>query len=217
MGGLLLFRFHLLPLANRPIIIASIALNIRQRFSLQSPTDPARTLEPVPDLLRAAFVDGAHPPNDGNLQLDKPPLASRGRDLTHLWSSEGGGELKFKHLARLPKDNVLRPSTFPGTKAFIKLRHMVEVEIVYYLPRDGELGQRLKVTVAKGLELHNVNSAMEITTVRLLWKGADLPFHKQCGSYLPSLVLPEYSLRNPLPDGPSDEHPDCLCGLKLKP
>ncbi|ORY80777.1 hypothetical protein BCR35DRAFT_304357 [Leucosporidium creatinivorum] len=189
-GGLLLFRFHALPLADQPLVIASIALNIRQHFTLQSPEDATRTLNPKPDSLHVAFLDGDHPPNDGDLQSDKPALAANRKNL---WSSEGGGELKFKHLARLPKDNVLRPSTFPGTKAFIKLRHTVEVEILYHLPKDGELGQRLKVSISKGLEFHN------------------------CSSYLPSLVLPEYAVRDPLPQGPSEEHPNCLCCLKLKP
>lgn len=154
-GGLLLFRFHLLPLADLPLIIASIDLNIRQQFTLQSPDDSTRTRNPPADILRLAILDGDYPPNEGDLQTDKPALAVNRKNL---WSSEGGGELKFKHLARLPKDNVLRPSTFPGTKAFIKLKHTAEVEILYYLPKDGELGQRLKVTVAKGLEFHNVSS-----------------------------------------------------------
>jgi hypothetical protein len=154
-GGLLVFRFHLLPLADQPLVIASIDLNLLQHFTLQSPDDPTRTRQPPADTLRTAFIDGDHPPNDGDLQSDKPALAVNRKNL---WSSADGGELKFKHLARLPKDNVLRPSTFPGTKAFIKLRHTVEVEILYYLPKDGKPGQRLKLTVAKGLEFHNVNA-----------------------------------------------------------
>ncbi|ORY80773.1 hypothetical protein BCR35DRAFT_304355 [Leucosporidium creatinivorum] len=191
-GGLLLFRFNLLPLADRPLVIASIAVTLRQYFTLQSPTDLDHITHPPPDELRLAFLDGSHPPNQGALDADYAYHAYPSTSEP-LWASgDTAQQLTLKHLVRLPKDTILRPSTLPGTKAWISLRHVVEVEILYHVPRaDGTLGEQQRVAVVKPLEIYS------------------------CGAHLPSLMLPEYSFDNPLPEGPPEETPFCLCAMPL--
>lgn len=162
-SGLLLLRFNFLPLAERPIVIASVALTLRQYFTLHSPSDPSHIAHPDPDVFHLAVLDGAHPPNGGNLQTEFKPhkIEPGSSSLNPLWKSgSGADQLSIKHLVRLPKDTILRPSTLPGAKAFISLRHVVEVEVLYHTPtKMGELGEVQRVAVQKPLEIFSVSRA----------------------------------------------------------
>jgi hypothetical protein len=157
-GGLLLFRFNLLPLADRPLVIASIAVTLRQYFTLTTPADPNHIAHPPPDELRLALLDASHRPNQGALDSDYHHHA-RPIDSQPLWfSGDAGQQLTLKHLVRLPKDTIVRPSTLPGTKAWINVRHVAEVEILYHVPRaGGKLGEQQRVAVVKPLEIYSVS------------------------------------------------------------
>ena len=158
----MLLRFNFLPLSGRPIVIASVALTLRQYFTLQSPSDPNHMAHPDPDIFHLAQLDGAHPPNDGQLQSEFKPhkIEPGSSSLNPLWmSGNGASQLSLRHLVRLPKDTILRPSTLPGSKAWISLRHVIEVEIVYHVPTEaGELGlgEAQRVAVQKPLEIFSV-------------------------------------------------------------
>lgn len=81
-------------------------------------------------------------------------------------------EWKIHHLARLPNDNSLRPSTQVGTDSAISIRHDIAVEVMYQVNneveeenvkakgkgKEKEKKITKKMVITKPLELYSVSS-----------------------------------------------------------
>lgn len=88
------------------------------------------------------------PPNDTS--ISQPPSSSPG-PITPLATIRAGGSYHVTHLARLPNDDTIRPSTLEGTNTPISVKHQLVIEIHFHqLGTDG--------TRSKLLLLHSENS-----------------------------------------------------------
>lgn len=230
-GGLLLLRFHLVsPPSN--VIIYSIKVKINQHFTIISPTDPARSAHPPTDVRTIFVLDGNHPPNSGII-ADDPPVdrvpsqTPRPGPLKNIKPEE---EYKIYHLARMPNDSILRPSTHELTESAIRVRHDVAMEVTYRVvtpqeaakgdspkPKEKELKGKEKEKDAKGKEKEKerekvpdrkklvVSKPLEVFSVRgnsALHGRTRLITHTrlQCCCFVDSLTLPAYSFNDPALD-----------------
>jgi len=123
-------------------MIYSIKVKILQTFHLQSPTDSSHSSTPPPHSQTIFILDSSHPPNYAKVSAEEGgrsgsatpsksgmPLKVLRRD--EMW--------KVNHLARLPNDNHIRPSTHEGTKSPISVNHSVK-----FFPPSLTLIQRSK-------------------------------------------------------------------------
>ncbi|KAN0059725.1 hypothetical protein ACQY0O_008297 [Thecaphora frezii] len=98
---------------------------------------------------------------------------------------DGSGGLRFESLARLPNDDVIRPSTASGNDAAIRFSHSLEFELDYI---DGEEGKppnkANKVTIVAG---------QKVKRFRITW-----PVHiNSCVCRWGSMTLPPYACEDP--------------------
>ena len=113
-------------------MIYSIKVKILQTFHLQSPTDSSHSSTPPPHSQTIFILDSSHPPNYAKVSAEEGgrsgsatpsksgmPLKVLRRD--EMW--------KVNHLARLPNDNHIRPSTHEGTKSPISVNHSVRLPL----------------------------------------------------------------------------------------
>lgn len=145
-GGLLLCRVHLLS-APTDLIIHSVKAKVVQHFHITSPHDSSRHTTPPIDTRTAFTLDGAHPPNFGDSQLqEKPPVGP-------LKVLKAGESYQIHHLGRMPHHDVLRPSTSELTDTAIRVRHEIVLEVIYQIPTTtvDDLG-RSKVVKGKSKE-----------------------------------------------------------------
>ncbi|KAM0748149.1 hypothetical protein T439DRAFT_382626 [Meredithblackwellia eburnea MCA 4105] len=210
-GGLILLRL-LLSSNPRPLKILSIKLRIRQTFSLRQPlqtSNSAPSPAPVTDYREIGTISHLHPPNFGNVRNNSrpPPPPPEDDDSNGLFiplaKLEPGEAFNVHHLMRLPNDNLLRPSTQPGTDTAIGVEHKLLLEVFY--KSFGESG-------GEGIE--GAQTEGDGWGEMKRWrceKGVDF---YSCCCFLDSLTLPVYSLRDPHPDA-EPVAPDCVCALKL--
>ncbi|TKA51709.1 hypothetical protein B0A53_05414 [Rhodotorula sp. CCFEE 5036] len=212
-GGLLLFRLNLL-FPPIDLVIYTIKVKIIQTFHLQSPVDKDHSADPSPTAQTVFIIDAAHPPNYGKVSdtmrnAKSEPQTPRIGPMKVLRKDE---MWKVHHLARIPNDNILRPSTFEGTITPISVSHSIQMEMTYRPMTDDEINppplnaastsskkgkekepERRKVVMSKPLELFS------------------------CCCFLDSLTLPVYSVLDPNPMPLESELLlPCVCGMTLR-
>ncbi|BGP61365.1 hypothetical protein NBRC10512_003678 [Rhodotorula toruloides] len=211
-GGLLLFRLNLL-FPPVDIFIYSIKVKIIQTFHLQSPVDKNHATDPTPHSQTVFILDSAHPPNYGKVSDEgrggksgtqtprMGPLKALRKD--EMW--------KVHHLARIPNDNHLRPSTQEGTVTPISVSHSIHCEITYRPMTEDEVGTFDPAQAGKkGKEKEKEPERRKI----VMAKPLDL---FSCCCFLDSLTLPVYSLLdpNPMPLDAELQLP-CVCGMSTR-
>ncbi|KAK4056232.1 hypothetical protein OIO90_002675 [Microbotryomycetes sp. JL221] len=203
-SGLVLIRFNLLPLAQ-DITIESLTVSVRQSFALTSPSNLDDVIHPPHDKLLIAYLDGDNVPNDGKLECDQPNRPQTGALVRPLWSTveqqrdnAGTTQLEIRHLCRLPKDPVLRPSYVAGSQSYVRTHHQLELEVAF---RTGNVGSSSEQASA---QTRVVTISRDISIV-------------SCGAHLSSLALPGYSVEDPSGRDTDavNQYYICLCGLKI--
>ncbi|KWU43092.1 hypothetical protein RHOSPDRAFT_26550 [Rhodotorula sp. JG-1b] len=212
-GGLLLFRLNLL-FPPIDLVIYTIKVKIIQTFHLQSPVDKDHSADPSPTAQTVFIIDAAHPSNYGKVSdtmrnSKSEPQTPRIGPMKVLRKDE---MWKVHHLARIPNDNILRPSTFEGTITPISVSHSIQMEMTYRPMTEDEINppplnaastsskkgkekepERRKVVMSKPLELFS------------------------CCCFLDSLTLPVYSVLDPNPMPLESELLlPCVCGMTLR-
>lgn len=131
-GGLLLLRFNLIsPPTN--LVIFAIKVKINQHFTIHSAIDPEHVAYPPADARTVMVLDASHPPNFAHIEGPLPASHSgyqtpRLGPLKILRPEE---QYKIHHLARLPNDNILRPSTQEWSESAIRTKHDIALEVTY--------------------------------------------------------------------------------------
>ncbi|GAA5959797.1 hypothetical protein JCM21900_001018 [Sporobolomyces salmonicolor] len=215
-GGLLLFRLSLL-FPPRDLYIYSIKVKIVQQFHLKSPQDASHESAPPPHAQTVFILDSAHPPNmakvqDNNLGGRSGSQTPRFGPLKVLKKDE---MWKIHHLARLPNDNHIRPTTHEGTVTPISVTHSIQMELTFrrlteeesYPSGEGVSSGSLS---KKGKEKEKEPERRKV----VMSKPLDI---FSCCCFLDSLTLPVYSLLDPNPV-PLDAEMclPCVCGMNLK-
>ena len=165
-GGLLLLRFNLIS-PPTDVEIYGVKVKINQHFHLRSAVDPKHTFSPPVDIRTVAVIDSAHPANYGI--VDGPAPVRSGSHTPHLAPIAvvpRGEGFRLHHLARIPNDNLLRPTTQPGTETGIVVEHSIAVEVTYRNlsddddPKAGKgkehARERRKLVVSKPLDIFSV-------------------------------------------------------------
>ncbi|GAA6016537.1 hypothetical protein JCM11491_002354 [Sporobolomyces phaffii] len=217
-GGLLLFRLSLL-FPPQGLMIYSIKVKIVQTFHLQSPSDKAHESIPPPHSQTIFILDSAHPPNFAKVQEDN--LGARSGSATpkigplkvlkkdEMWA--------IHHLARLPNDNHIRPSTHEGTKSPISVTHSIQMELTFRKLTEEESNPSTDDATTiprKGKERDRDKEKEPERRKVVMSKPLDI---FSCCCFLDSLTLPVYSLLDPNPS-PLDAELvlPCVCGMQLK-
>lgn len=223
-GGLLLFRFNLIS-PPTDIIIFSIKVKINQQFILRSSVDPTYAVRPPSDARTVFVLDCSHAPNFG--RIDAPNKGGRSGSHTPnvgpLKVVSRGTEYKLHHLARLPNDNVIRPSSQPGSEVGISVQHDIAIEVSYRAMTEAEsegkdkgkgkgkeVTERRKLVISKPLDIFSVRYSL-LSRLHTLTDCS-----RQCCCFVDSLTLPVYSLFDPNP-APESYSPPCVCGMKMGP
>lgn len=126
-GGLILFRLSLL-FPPQGLMIYSIKVKIVQTFHLQSPIDSTHSSTPPPHSQTIFILDSSHPPNYAKVSEEsggRSGSATPSKSGVPLKVLKKDEMWKVNHLARLPNDNHIRPSTHEGTKSPISVNHSV--------------------------------------------------------------------------------------------
>ncbi|BGP16113.1 hypothetical protein JCM10213v2_004107 [Rhodosporidiobolus nylandii] len=211
-GGLLLFRLSLL-FPPMDLFIYSVKVKIIQTFQLRSPVDRNHQSTPPPSPVTVFILDSTHPPNEAKVQDDGRGARSGSQTprVGPLKALKKDEMYSLVHLARLPNDNHLRPSTPEGTDTPLTVHHTIQMELTYRPMTEEEVNpppfdgkgktkeksqpepERRKVVMSKPLEMFS------------------------CCCFLDSLTLPVYSLLdpNPMPLDAELQLP-CVCGMSLK-
>lgn len=223
-AGLLLFRFHLL-CPPHAVQIYSIKVKINQKVVLHSAIEEGFTIAVPPDPRTVFRLDAVHPPNSGHIVVATSSATSRsGSQTPHLGplrTVERDEDWKFMHLARVPNDNSLRPSTQEGSQTGIVIQHDIYVELQYRVVKEDEGSEKSSAILLKGKERERereekltlvVSKPLDLHSVRIP------SFHRvltavQCCCFLDSLTLPVYSLEDPHPT--PDISPPCICSMEL--
>ncbi|ORY92838.1 hypothetical protein BCR35DRAFT_298406 [Leucosporidium creatinivorum] len=219
-GGLLLFRFHLVsPPLN--VMIYSIKIKINQHFTIISPTDSNRLATPPADVRTIIHLDGNHPPNFGTVAdstpVDRTASQARIGPLKMIAPEE---EYKIHHLARLPDDSNLRPSTHELTESAIRVKHDIAMEVTYRVVTPEEAadlakGGSPKPREGKGKEKEKEKEREKVPDRKKLVVSKGLEVFSCC-CFVDSLTLPAYSFNDPALDiDEADKAPPCLCGFKM--
>ncbi|GAA5899240.1 hypothetical protein JCM6882_009292 [Rhodosporidiobolus microsporus] len=217
-GGLLLFRLSLL-FPPMDIFVYSIKVKILQQFALRSPLENHHTCNPPPSPQTVFILDSTHPPNNAKVQDEGRgarsgsqtprvgPLKSLRKD--ELWN--------VIHLARLPNDNHLRPSTPEGTESPITVHHTLQCEITYRPMTEEESNPPPFPGTGKGKGKEKEKKEKQPEPERrkvVMSKPFDM---FSCCCFLDSLTLPVYSLSDPNPMPLESElQLPCVCGMSLK-
>lgn len=155
----------------------SIKVKINQHFTLRSNIDRTRIATPPSDPRTVILLNASHPPNYGvidvaSLDTNKDQRSrSSTPSVGPLKVLSADQEWKIHHLARLPNDNCLRPSTQVGTESAISARHDIAVEVMYQVnnepeeknvkgkgkEKEKEKKITKKMVITKPLELYSVS------------------------------------------------------------
>ncbi|BGP01253.1 Proteophosphoglycan ppg4 [Rhodotorula toruloides ATCC 204091] len=194
-GGLVLLKMHFLA-PNTELVVHAVRVKVLQTSELQSPaTGHSCTTKPF---VQPVFtLDALHPPNNASLAPApssaplSPSLASPSTSSPPLFTLTPGTEYRLRHLGRLPNDNGVRPTTQEGTDTPIRMRHDMQIEVVW--SRGGEEGERKKTILTQRLNIFS------------------------CACFFDSLTLPLYSPTdpNPMTDNTRILIP-CVCGMPFR-
>ncbi|KAM0748179.1 hypothetical protein T439DRAFT_328164 [Meredithblackwellia eburnea MCA 4105] len=199
-GGLLLLRFSLVS-PPTDIHIYSVKVKINQIFTLHSTINPKHKLQCPPDPRIIINIDGSHPANFGH--IDQPPSRPGSPHLGPMKVVTQGNSFCISHLARLPNDNHLRPTTQPGTVTGISVSHEIAIEMTYRIPKpeDGN-GKSSKEALEREKKKMTVTKPFDVFS---------------CCCFLDSLTLPVYSILDPNPSVEAESwSPPCICMMKIE-
>ncbi|GAA5989614.1 hypothetical protein JCM10908_000553 [Rhodotorula pacifica] len=212
-GGLLLFRLNL-PFPPVDLFIYSIRVKIIQSVRLQSPVYKAHVQYPAPSVLPIFSLDAANPPNYGKISDPKrgPAAGTPISQLGPMQVLRKDDAWKIHHLARLPSDNYLRPSTFAGTVTPFSISHTIQMEMIYRPMLEDELNppplDAATTANRKGKEKEPERRSIIMSKPLEIFS---------CCCFLDSLTLPVYSVEdpNPVPLDTELQIP-CVCGATLQ-
>ncbi|TNY20512.1 hypothetical protein DMC30DRAFT_416925 [Rhodotorula diobovata] len=218
-GGLLLFRLNLL-FPPTDLLIYSIKVKIVQAFELRSPVDKEHTCSPPPWAQTVFILDSAHPPNMAKISEDNASGAKSGMQTPRLGPLKALRKdemYRLHHLARLPNDNHIRPSTQEGTITPISCHHTIQCEITYRPMTEEESNPPPFDAVPTGKKAGKDKEKEKKEPERrkvVMSKPFDI---FSCCCFLDSLTLPVYSLLDPNPT-PLDAELQlpCVCSYKMK-
>lgn len=181
-GGLLLFRLNL-PFPPMDLFVYSIRVRIIQSVRLQSPVDKSHIQYPTPSVQTVFILDAETHPNNGKVSEPSRPSKSNQQTTPHLGPMKvlrKDEPWKVLHLARIPSDNFVRPSTFAGTITPISISHSIQMEMIYRPATEDEIKSRspnaaepLTVPSNKGKETEperrkiTMSKPLEIFSVRI--------------------------------------------------
>ncbi|GAA5832491.1 hypothetical protein JCM5353_003257 [Sporobolomyces roseus] len=122
--------------------IMSVSAHILQSFDISFTDKSIQPVKPTPQKKLLFWVDSTSPIAESSEDLlDKPnlsrgtlpPLAFERRALLAqpLARLEGGQEWTYARVSRVPDDDAVRPSTLPGTKTPIRVKHKLVVQVKY--------------------------------------------------------------------------------------
>ncbi|GAA5824172.1 hypothetical protein JCM11251_001551 [Rhodosporidiobolus azoricus] len=211
-AGLLLLRLSLVSPPN-DVFIFSVRVKILQQFTLRSPKDQ-HSCSPPPAPQTVMILDAAHPANNAKMQDD-----GRGDQTSTAPSREAplkalrkGQAWNLVHLARLPNDNHLRPSSPDGTDTPIAAHHTLQIEITYR-QMTGDESDPTPLS-PKGKEREKQPNPELKTLIMskpfVLWS---------CCCFLDSLTLPvyaEFDTFTCVEAGTEASMHPCLCRMPLK-
>lgn len=227
-SGLVQFSLSI-PSVPTGLKILSVAAHIAQSFHLQSLSNPNKSARP-PIQRRLLFrLDGSisgcaspltrsttsseNPCQLSSIPSDCPPLRPSSADPTGRPQRRvpefpvivrQGDAFQISHLARMPNDDIIRPSTHSSTTSVISVTHEIEFEIRFDR-LDGSL-QVIDKTLA-----WRVSRPITITSVCIYLCARPIlalneQIFRQCCCMLESLLLPSYSAKDPLdPCGSPDD------------
>lgn len=157
------------------------------------------------DAITTCSLNGGSQPNNGVVPADElgksaPRSDSAPPSGAPLATLETGQRWSMQHLARIPNDDVLRPTTQRASQSAIRVRHTLVVELIYRViePEEEDAGHDgwnsvqkrggyKKLVVTKPLELYS------------------------CCARPASLILPQYVKQAPQPD--RDSAKNCVCKM----
>ncbi|GAA5897062.1 hypothetical protein JCM8208_006157 [Rhodotorula glutinis] len=218
-GGLLLFRLNLL-FPPTDLLIYSIKVKIVQAFQLRSPVDKDHAVTPPPYAQSVFILDATNPPNMAKISEDN----ARGAKSSGMQTPRTGplkalrkDEMyRLHHLARLPNDNHIRPSTQEGTTTPIACHHTIQCEITYRpMTEDESNPPPFDPTAPGGRKAGKEKEKNEPERRKVVMsKPVDI---FSCCCFLDSLTLPVYSLLdpNPVPLDAELQLP-CVCSYTMK-
>ncbi|GAA5863703.1 hypothetical protein JCM8547_003697 [Rhodosporidiobolus lusitaniae] len=220
-GGLLLMRL-VMPSPPEDLYLHSIKVTILQTFHLTSPrrsTSDATTLQTKPATHVIFIVDGPNLPNNAEMTDDgrgaqKRNLSRSAPPLRVVRTGEGA---TLTHLARLPNDNVLRPTTRVGTETPIRVEQRLEMEVLYREMAEGEKEGKGKTGEKDQKGKGKMKDGVELPELKKLRVSKPVELYS-CLNFLDSLTLPRYEMDDPNPIAPGgyDVKLPCVCGMTLK-
>lgn len=193
--------------------ILSVSASISQRFEIHYDTNKRGVAQPPPRRHIIFHVDSttATSPNlldPNNFSIgNKLPKVVAPTPLVEL--DAGGPGWNYERIARLPCDDLIRPTTLDATETKIRVSHSMVGEVRYRIGNgpDQVLVMSKKVTIA---------SVRFSSTSTILRSGADGCIRLvQCCCLLDSLMLPSYSRED---EGPVLRPTDskCICNYSLE-
>ncbi|KAI5477091.1 Immunoglobulin E-set domain protein [Pseudohyphozyma bogoriensis] len=205
-GGLMLLRFNLLsPPAD--MMIFSIKVKINQHFVLKSFTSPGFTSTPPVDSRTVCQIDATNHANFGKVEEKSIGGRSGSQTPAHgpMKILSKGESFTLFHLARLPNDNMIRPSTHPGTDTGINVTHTASIEMTYKIIHDD--AEKEKAEKGKGKETPKDKRKLVVSKPLEIFS---------CCCFLDSLTLPAYSLLDPNTTQEREwEAPPCVCSMMI--
>ncbi|KAL1405312.1 hypothetical protein Q8F55_008939 [Vanrija albida] len=193
--------------------VFAVRVLLAQTHSITSPRDPdAQKLTGTKHFV--ILEQGKRPPA-GHLHPDKHYVAlwrgqaAGGKDKA---DGESGGEIKIDTKARLPNDNVSRPSTLPGVVTPINVSHALVLEVFFSVYGEDDKGQPMKVPGPGGLRMLRVSRPVVLPSCALIPEVTMLPTYESIASDKEYLAP---SRDAALPSG-GPEWRICACGLKLE-
>ncbi|GAA6013166.1 hypothetical protein JCM10207_006192 [Rhodosporidiobolus poonsookiae] len=234
-GGLLLLRFYL-PSPPQDLFLHSIKVSLKETFHLSSPDDPSRRASIPETTHTVCILSSSAPPNSAQMSSSgrgapRRDLSPSAAPLARVPSGEG---IEVVHLARMPNDNHLRPTTMEGSETPIRVEAGVDVEVLYreWVDGDEELlekargegeraGSKEREKARAGSRKGKERQRVEVPELRKLKLSKPIELFS-CLNFLDSLTLPRYTQQDPNPlsaaahsDGVDLKVP-CVCGMTLK-
>ncbi|EJD47035.1 hypothetical protein AURDEDRAFT_113612 [Auricularia subglabra TFB-10046 SS5] len=139
-GGVVQFSLNLASVP-RELRLHSITATLLQSYTLTSYSHPRKTISPPPHRRPLFHIDHTTQLwDDGDATRRRPgtvlqPPSVRARGL--LASLAPGGSLQVSHVARLPKDDLLRATTLPGSETPIRVAHTLALDVAFSAPGSG--------------------------------------------------------------------------------
>ena len=176
-GGLLFLRFNILS-PPTDLTVLSLKVRIDQHFTLKSSIEPNYVIEPPVDRRTIIDLNSTNPANNGILSHSH---ARREKKDSPLVVVPMGTTQTFVHLARLPGDEYLRPSTIVGVNPGITVRDDISVELNYHVGPPSTVKskgkakeppiEKRRLTITKPLDMFSVSSHSRKALSSLILNG----------------------------------------------